>query len=121
MVARDDDGTEEGVWMAEVVPGSGDEDPPCTGAERRVYRHAVLPRNPGTLVVHPDLIRLSHMHRPAVLQNLLEHFERGLIYTLSGAILMAMNPYEPQRDLYTEAKMREARHRDDSSPAQMSN
>ncbi|XP_027696656.1 unconventional myosin-Vc isoform X1 [Vombatus ursinus] len=52
-------------------------------------------RNPDILVGENDLTALSYLHEPAVLHNLKIRFaESKLIYTYSGIILVAMNPYK---------------------------
>ncbi|XP_074862567.1 unconventional myosin-Vc isoform X2 [Carettochelys insculpta] len=52
-------------------------------------------RNPDILVGENDLTALSYLHEPAVLHNLKVRFvESKLIYTYSGIILVAMNPYK---------------------------
>lgn len=52
-------------------------------------------RNPDILVGENDLTALSYLHEPAVLHNLRIRFaESKLIYTYSGIILVAMNPYK---------------------------
>ncbi|KAL7980039.1 hypothetical protein Chor_001307, partial [Crotalus horridus] len=58
--------------------------------------HALPPlRNPDILVGENDLTALSYLHEPAVLHNLRVRFvESKLIYTYSGIILVAMNPYK---------------------------
>lgn len=86
-------------------------------AHRRVARNLVLPRNPSNLRSHPDLIRLSHMHKPAVLQNLYERYSESKIYTLCGSILIALNPYEAQRELYNESQMKLVHQREDKENA----
>uniref|UniRef100_A0A803VKA6 Myosin VC n=1 Tax=Ficedula albicollis TaxID=59894 RepID=A0A803VKA6_FICAL len=58
---------------------------------------AALPplRNPDILVGENDLTALSYLHEPAVLHNLKIRFvESKLIYTYSGIILVAINPYK---------------------------
>uniref|UniRef100_A0A8C8BBD9 Myosin VC n=1 Tax=Otus sunia TaxID=257818 RepID=A0A8C8BBD9_9STRI len=58
---------------------------------------AALPplRNPDILVGENDLTALSYLHEPAVLHNLKVRFvESKLIYTYSGIILVAINPYK---------------------------
>ncbi|XP_053573457.1 unconventional myosin-Vc [Bombina bombina] len=57
----------------------------------------ILPplRNPDILVGENDLTALSYLHEPAVLHNLKVRFmESKLIYTYSGIILVAINPYK---------------------------
>ncbi|XP_029431771.1 unconventional myosin-Vc isoform X3 [Rhinatrema bivittatum] len=57
----------------------------------------ILPplRNPDILVGENDLTALSYLHEPAVLHNLKIRFvESKLIYTYSGIILVAINPYK---------------------------
>jgi len=49
-----------------------------------------------------DLIRLTHLHEPAILHALVERFYSELIYTYTGPILIAVNPFQPL-DLYTDA------------------
>lgn len=60
-------------------------------------------RNPDVLVGENDLTALSYLHEPAVLHNLRVRFaEARLIYTYSGIILVAMNPYK-QLPIYGDA------------------
>uniref|UniRef100_A0A8C0WRI5 Unconventional myosin-Vc n=1 Tax=Castor canadensis TaxID=51338 RepID=A0A8C0WRI5_CASCN len=60
-------------------------------------------RNPDILVGENDLTALSYLHEPAVLHNLRIRFaESRLIYTYSGIILVAMNPYK-QLPIYGDA------------------
>jgi myosin-5 len=49
-----------------------------------------------------DLIRLTHLHEPAILHALVERFHGELIYTYTGPVLIAVNPFQPL-DLYTDA------------------
>ncbi|XP_010073119.1 PREDICTED: unconventional myosin-Vc, partial [Pterocles gutturalis] len=66
---------------------------------------AALPplRNPDILVGENDLTALSYLHEPAVLHNLKVRFvESKLIYTYSGIILVAVNPYK-QLPIYGDA------------------
>ncbi|XP_013010138.1 unconventional myosin-Vc isoform X3 [Cavia porcellus] len=60
-------------------------------------------RNPDILVGENDLTALSYLHEPAVLHNLRVRFaEARLIYTYSGIILVAINPYK-QLPIYGDA------------------
>ncbi|KAJ2077608.1 Myosin type-2 heavy chain 1 [Coemansia sp. RSA 988] len=51
--------------------------------------------NPPILDCTPDLTTLSYLHEPAVLYNLRRRYERRDIYTYSGVVLVAMNPFYP--------------------------
>ena len=48
-----------------------------------------------------DLIDLPFLHEPAILQSLYRRFQEGLIYTFTGPILIAVNPFK-RLPLYTE-------------------
>ncbi|KAI7827362.1 P-loop containing nucleoside triphosphate hydrolase protein [Kickxella alabastrina] len=52
----------------------------------------------------PDLTTLSYLHEPAVLYNLKRRYEQHLIYTYSGVVLVAMNPFHSV-SLYTPEYM----------------
>lgn len=56
--------------------------------------------NPAILDCTPDLTALSYLHEPAVLFNLRKRYEQQQIYTYSGVVLVAMNPFDPV-PLYT--------------------
>jgi myosin heavy subunit len=47
-----------------------------------------------------DLITLPHLHEPALLHAVSERFFDGKIYTWTGPILIAVNPFQ-RLDLYT--------------------
>ena len=48
-----------------------------------------------------DLIKLSHLHEPSILDTLVKKYNIDLIYTNTGPVLIAMNPYH-NLDIYTE-------------------
>ena len=48
-----------------------------------------------------DLIRLTHLHEASIMHALVERFDRSLIYTYTGPILIAVNPFQ-YLDLYTD-------------------
>ncbi|PVU86617.1 hypothetical protein BB560_006635, partial [Smittium megazygosporum] len=58
-------------------------------------KNAVLPPicNPPILDGIDDLSNLSHLNEPAVLHNLQVRYHMGNIYTYSGIVLVAMNPF----------------------------
>ncbi|KAJ1914183.1 Myosin type-2 heavy chain 1 [Mycoemilia scoparia] len=49
--------------------------------------------NPPALDGIDDLINLSHLHEPAVLDNLRLRYQDNEIYTYSGIVLVALNPF----------------------------
>ncbi len=58
-------------------------------------------RNDDTLGLVPDLILLPHLHEPAILHALVARFDACQIYTYTGPILIAVNPFQ-RLELYTE-------------------
>ncbi|KAJ1958122.1 Myosin type-2 heavy chain 1 [Linderina pennispora] len=50
--------------------------------------------NPPILDGTADLTALSYLHEPAVLYNLMWRYQQRQIYTYSGVVLVAMNPFE---------------------------
>lgn len=55
-----------------------------------------------------DLTTLNHLHEPAILQALELRFRRDQIYTLTGPILIAVNPFKTIPDIYDLEAMRTA-------------
>jgi len=47
-----------------------------------------------------DLITLPHLHEPAILHAVEERFMHGKIYTWTGPVLIAVNPFQ-RLNLYT--------------------
>ena len=47
-----------------------------------------------------DMITLPHLHEPAILHAVAERFVRGEIYTWTGPVLIAVNPFQ-RLPLYT--------------------
>eukprot|EP00927_Polykrikos_kofoidii_P024116 TRINITY_DN219_c0_g1_i1.p1 TRINITY_DN219_c0_g1~~TRINITY_DN219_c0_g1_i1.p1 ORF type:complete len:1712 (+),score=344.09 TRINITY_DN219_c0_g1_i1:102-5237(+) len=54
------------------------------------------------LSVLDDLTRLTHLHEPAVLSSLQNRFDVDKIYTLTGPILISLNPFKRIPGLYTD-------------------
>eukprot|EP00923_Selenidium_pygospionis_P051382 GHVN01089202.1.p1 GENE.GHVN01089202.1~~GHVN01089202.1.p1 ORF type:complete len:208 (+),score=23.74 GHVN01089202.1:32-655(+) len=54
----------------------------------------------GGLVVVDDLTQLVHLHEAAVLNSLNVRFDTDKIYTFTGPILIAVNPFKVIRGLY---------------------
>ena len=53
-----------------------------------------------------DLITLTHLHEPAVVHCLRKRYERDRIYTNTGPILIALNPFKKCGHLYNDAIMK---------------
>ena len=51
-----------------------------------------------------DLITLPHLHEPALLHALSERFFHGKIYTWTGPVLIAVNPFQ-RLPLYTDVSI----------------
>nr|GME03834.1 myosin-17-like [Ipomoea batatas] len=47
-----------------------------------------------------DMTKLSYLHEPGVLQNLSTRYELNEIYTYTGNILIAVNPFQRLPHLY---------------------
>ncbi|WOG94895.1 hypothetical protein DCAR_0314192 [Daucus carota subsp. sativus] len=47
-----------------------------------------------------DMTRLSYLHEPGVLQNLSNRYQLNEIYTYTGSILIAINPFQKLPHLY---------------------
>jgi myosin-5 len=53
-----------------------------------------------------DLVTLDHFHEPTVVECLRRRFAQGHIYTNTGPVLIALNPFQNMTDLYGEDVMR---------------
>ena len=56
-----------------------------------------------------DLIELTHLHEPAILHALRLRYDSDIIYTSTGPILIAVNPFKPMKQLYQPDTMEEYR------------
>ena len=54
-----------------------------------------------------DLISLTHLHEPAILHSLEARFEKNVIYTSTGPILIAVNPFQRVPALYTREVLKQ--------------
>jgi myosin-5 len=76
--------------------------------------NAMAVRSPGKRGDMPvggvdDLIGLTHLHEPAILHALRLRYDSNIIYTSTGPILIAVNPFKPMPDLYQSETMEEYR------------
>lgn len=54
-----------------------------------------------------DLITLTHLHEPSVVNCLRKRYEKNVIYTSTGPILIALNPFKSLPGMYEDDKMSE--------------
>lgn len=52
-----------------------------------------------------DLIELTHLHEPAILHALRLRYDSNIIYTSTGPILIAVNPFKPMENMYRPEMM----------------
>lgn len=104
---------EEEVWIqAEIVTSNEkeiivktDEDPNSRivlGPHEPIFLRTSDVFTSEGLSVLDDLTQLTHLHEPAVLSSLQNRFDIDKIYTFTGPILIALNPFKTIRGLYDE-------------------
>ncbi len=99
----------ENVWQAvnvtslkplKVVPDvdDGNEDDDDEEEIELATSDEILLRNQAekgkSLVRVKDLINLQHLHEASILHVLNERYKEGLIYTATGPIIIALNPFK---------------------------
>ncbi len=52
------------------------------------------------------MANLLHLHEPGLLHNVLCRYKNGIIYTYTGPILIALNPYQVFEHLYNTTLMK---------------
>ncbi|KAH9612120.1 hypothetical protein KSS87_002600 [Heliosperma pusillum] len=60
----------------------------------KVQTDRLLPANPDILDGVDDLMQLSYLSEPSVLYNLQYRYDRDMIYTKAGPVLVAVNPFK---------------------------
>ncbi|KAL9241356.1 hypothetical protein vseg_015477 [Gypsophila vaccaria] len=60
----------------------------------KVQTDRLLPANPSILDGVDDLMQLSYLSEPSVLYNLEYRYDRDMIYTKAGPVLVAINPFK---------------------------
>eukprot|EP00440_Ansanella_granifera_P071094 gb/GFBE01077158.1/.p1 GENE.gb/GFBE01077158.1/~~gb/GFBE01077158.1/.p1 ORF type:complete len:1701 (+),score=509.72 gb/GFBE01077158.1/:1-5103(+) len=104
---------EEEVWMQAEIVTSNDKEIIVKTAEDPNGRIVLGPNEPiflrtsdvftsEGLSVLDDLTQLTHLHEPAVLSSLQNRFDIDKIYTFTGPILIALNPFKSIPGLYDE-------------------
>jgi myosin V len=54
-----------------------------------------------------NLIELTHLHEPSLIQSLKSRYDDGNVYTYCGKILLALNPFRSIEGLYSEEMMKQ--------------
>lgn len=52
-----------------------------------------------------DLVEMTHLHESAIVHALRARYRKNIIYTNTGAILLALNPFKHLDHLYTRDMM----------------
>lgn len=60
----------------------------------------------GTPICPHDLVSLPHLHEPSVVECLHARYVEDQIYTSTGPVLLAVNPFQTLRGLYGESNMK---------------
>jgi myosin heavy subunit/WD40 repeat protein len=108
---------EEEVWMQAEIVSSGEKEIIVKTSEDNDARIRLAPNEPiflrssdvfttEGLSVLDDLTQLTYLHEPAVLSSLQNRFDIDKIYTFTGPILIALNPFKPVPGLYNEEVLR---------------
>ncbi|RID44355.1 hypothetical protein BRARA_I01152 [Brassica rapa] len=96
----------EEAWLdGEVIEVNGDDiKVQCTSGKTVVVK--VSDTHPKDLEVPPsgvtDMTTLAYLHEPGVLQNLKSRYHIDEIYTYTGDILIAVNPFKQLANLYND-------------------
>ncbi|XP_017971224.1 PREDICTED: myosin-1 isoform X1 [Theobroma cacao] len=64
------------------------------GKVLKVNSESLIPANPDILDGVDDLMQLSYLNEPSVLFNLQYRYNRDMIYTKAGPVLVAINPFK---------------------------
>ncbi|GLT25947.1 hypothetical protein SLA2020_010450 [Shorea laevis] len=86
-----------GNWeLAKVLSTSGNESVISLpeGKVLKVKSETLVPANPDILDGVDDLMQLSYLNEPSVLFNLQYRYNRDMIYTKAGPVLVAINPFK---------------------------
>ncbi|PHT48041.1 Myosin-1 [Capsicum baccatum] len=87
----------DGSWeLATFISKSGNEVliSLFEGKVLKVKADDLIPANPDILDGVDDLMQLSYLNEPSVLYNLQYRYNRDMIYTKAGPVLVAVNPFK---------------------------
>lgn len=88
---------EDGKWESGMIQStSGDEAfvLRSNGNVVKVSTGELLPANPDILEGVDDLIQLSYLNEPSVLNNIQYRYSQDMIYSKAGPVLIAVNPFK---------------------------
>ncbi|KAJ7979748.1 Myosin [Quillaja saponaria] len=101
----------EVAWIdGEIVEVDGDEIKINSTSEKMVVAKAsdIYPKDPEFPECGvDDMTRLAYLHEPGVLHNLQCRYDVNEIYTYTGTILIAVNPFQRLPNLYDNDTMRQ--------------
>ena len=78
---------------------------PHTGGKVRLLRRDTTIVDAAALQ-YDDLTNVPELHEAALLQAIADRFQRGRIYTLTGPVLLAVNPFRHMPGLYSPEMLR---------------
>ncbi|KAL6568824.1 Myosin-1 [Orobanche hederae] len=87
----------DGKWeLGTILQTSGNESllSFAQGKVLKVNLESLVPANPDILDGVDDLMQLSYLNEPSVLYNLQYRYDRDMIYTKAGPVLVAINPFK---------------------------
>ncbi|XP_020276346.1 myosin-6-like isoform X2 [Asparagus officinalis] len=81
----------------------------CSSGERVTVKvSSIYPKDPDAPACGvDDMTKLAYLHEPGVLQNLRSRYEINEIYTYTGSILIAVNPFRRLPHLYDPQMMQQ--------------
>ncbi|GAB2275306.1 Myosin-1 [Dionaea muscipula] len=85
------------------------------GKVLKVLADCLLPANPDILDGVDDLMQLSYLNEPSVLYNLQYRYNKNMIYTKAGPVLVAINPFK-RVGLYGNDYIESYKHKSIESP-----
>ncbi|KAG8365728.1 hypothetical protein BUALT_Bualt17G0002100 [Buddleja alternifolia] len=87
----------DGNWELGTILQTSGNDSLISLAEGKVLKvnsETLVPANPDILDGVDDLMQLSYLNEPSVLYNLQYRYNRDMIYTKAGPVLVAVNPFK---------------------------
>lgn len=108
----------DGNWeLAKILTTSGTQLVISLSDEKvlKVNSDSLTPANPDILDGVDDLMQLSYLNEPSVLYNLQYRYDRDMIYTKAGPVLVAINPFK-KVPLYGNEFIEGYRHKTIVSP-----